>query len=319
MAFLKPGGEFEKQISRGVWSHRSSRLDAVVAAIEAFTKGPSSDLLQAITEKFNLWKEHDPKEFVDRGRALEAQLRHEIRAESKGVNATIPVVDPAAHPSYNPGLWNDAVFTFGQDPVSLKPAWKLAANTGWVQLSTNCYAYACDDPHDHPYDPVAGYKPQPGELSGKPIAALEQVQHASVRWHVMKDDLSRLHLQEKRLVPLIRLRDEPIPDYVVNVPGHYLIALLTAPFRDYHWARQDRDGTWSHKPGNGRITNLDHDQNPIYDPRDANFCVPVQDEPMRWVKYQFSTFFYAPRGGVRTGSLGAIDQDQLRYLWAGLI
>ena len=39
---------------------------------------------------------------------------------------------------------------------------------------------------------------------------------------------------------------------------------------DYHWYRQNPDGTWSHKPGNTPVTNLDYAETLIYDPNTAN-------------------------------------------------
>lgn len=37
---------------------------------------------------------------------------------------------------------------------------------------------------------------------------------------------------------------------------------------DYHWYRQNMDGTWSHKLGQGNVKNVDDSENPqvIYDP-----------------------------------------------------
>lgn len=36
---------------------------------------------------------------------------------------------------------------------------------------------------------------------------------------------------------------------------------------DYHWYRQDPDGTWSHKPGSDTVTKLDASNNPITNPQ----------------------------------------------------
>lgn len=36
---------------------------------------------------------------------------------------------------------------------------------------------------------------------------------------------------------------------------------------DFHWYRLDNNGRWSHKPGQGRATNLDDAKNVINDPR----------------------------------------------------
>ena len=38
---------------------------------------------------------------------------------------------------------------------------------------------------------------------------------------------------------------------------------------DYHWYRQNKDGTWSHKPGEFPVTNIDDAEGLITDPRNA--------------------------------------------------
>ena len=49
-------------------------------------------------------------------------------------------------------------------------------------------------------------------------------------------------------------------------PGTYKVALVVHEEKDYHWYRQNPDGTWSHKRGQGKVTNLDASYNLIYDP-----------------------------------------------------
>lgn len=44
------------------------------------------------------------------------------------------------------------------------------------------------------------------------------------------------------------------------------MALALDPYKDYHWYRQNSDGTWSHKVGDHPVTNLDTDQVVIWDP-----------------------------------------------------
>ena len=41
-------------------------------------------------------------------------------------------------------------------------------------------------------------------------------------------------------------------------------------FYDYHFYRQNSDGTWSHKPGNTDVTKYDSSGKIIMDPRKAN-------------------------------------------------
>lgn len=59
-----------------------------------------------------------------------------------------------------------------------------------------------------------------------------------------------------------------------NIPcgqGKYKIALIADPNDDYHFLRQNKDGTWSHKPGNTSATNRDFSGKIIVDPESANF------------------------------------------------
>lgn len=278
MSYLVIAGKFEKDINRGVWSHRSKRLDRLVEAIATcIASSRSHRSLMNVGYRLNEWRRRDPKEYSHRGYATGPILEQELTAllgyKVYGYGP-IPVVDPNAHPIYEPARWN------------------LKA----IQESTNCYAYACDDPDNHP----PGYKPQPGQIGGIDPSNLVVEGHG-IRYAVMQDDLSRNVQRAARLTPLVRLCDAPIPDDVVNVPGFYLIALFTAPGVDYHWVRQDRNGMWSHKPGHSPATNLDSAGDPIEDPRNCVMTI------VRWgvrVAYEFTTFYYAPRGGVRTGALG---------------
>lgn len=277
--YLQLPGEFEKEINRGGLSFRSKRLDALVIAINKFmANSPDRKRLRAVQDRLDEWKQQDPKEFANRGASLEQSFRHEIGMHFRLLGGReIPVVDAGSHPAWDPSIWND---------------------NGPIQHSTNCYAYACDDPYGHP---LKG-KPQPGQMAGLQFEKVQDVRHSGVRLRVMGDDIIRNRNQIQRLIPLIRLRGESVPDYVVNVQGYYLIALVTAPFHDYHWVRQDDDGLWSHKPGHSEATDRDWNGRLIYDPRDATFMIKYRTGPP--VPYRFTTFYYAPRGGVRTGDLG---------------
>jgi hypothetical protein len=272
VGYLDTPGTFEHDINRGILSSRSARLNALVAAIAAYVSGPSQQALLTVDDTLNAWKRQDPKEFADRGAKTESQLRYEIGMKGAAVWGTgVPrIVDPGSHPVFEPQRWND---------------------NSVVQWSTNCYAYACNDPLNH----QALNKPQPGQLAG---AALRDAEESVVRYAVMQDDLVRDSQQLQRLIPVVRLRGEAVPD-VVNVPGYYLIALVTAPHADYHWLRQDRNGMWSHKPGWTAATNRDSAGRVIADPRQASLFVGRH-------RYEFTTFYYAPRGGVRTGDLGTL-------------
>ena len=51
------------------------------------------------------------------------------------------------------------------------------------------------------------------------------------------------------------------------------MALVIAPGFDYHWYRQNSDGTWSHKQGHTNVTNVDASGDVIYNPQtcDRNY------------------------------------------------
>ncbi|NLO63598.1 MAG: hypothetical protein GX099_09275 [Clostridiaceae bacterium] len=60
----------------------------------------------------------------------------------------------------------------------------------------------------------------------------------------------------------------PIGKHDKCSPGGYKVALVLSD-GDYHWYRQNPDGTWSHKRGQSEVLNVDASQKIIYDPE---FC-----------------------------------------------
>lgn len=54
-------------------------------------------------------------------------------------------------------------------------------------------------------------------------------------------------------------------------PDFHKIGLMVDPNDDYHFIRQDDDGTWSHKPGSRKIMQVDFSGNIIEDPTKADF------------------------------------------------
>jgi len=76
------------------------------------------------------------------------------------------------------------------------------------------------------------------------------------------------------------------PSETITIADSFSIPLPA----DYHYMRQDSDGTWSHKPGEEEVTNLDYSGDVITDPRAADVG-----------KYQFIAFGLVPAGGLDVG------------------
>ncbi len=135
--------------------------------------------------------------------------------------------------AFEPALWNDG---------------------GLIQNSTNCYAYMLNRPWGFP----AGHKLQPGELHGNPLSSASDVNAFRIIELVRQDAIFEGFIFE----------DAP-PDQACPA-GTYKVALVVDPGVDYHWYRQNPDGTWSGKGGHGAATDLDASGNVITDPRTAD-------------------------------------------------
>ena len=48
--------------------------------------------------------------------------------------------------------------------------------------------------------------------------------------------------------------------------GWYKVALVIAQNSDYHWYRQNSDGTWPHKPASQNVRKVDYNGEIIYNP-----------------------------------------------------
>jgi hypothetical protein len=300
MTWLDSPGAFEAKITRGGLHYRSSRLDAVVAAMKEAESDQGDASLWEVAPALYKWRQSDPNEFRARfGEENYNELMEELLEARRDAEFGIPlIVDPASHPSYEPGLWNDG---------------------GMIQTSTNCYAYACNDrvghrpavfelDEDDEFVVKDYFTPQPGHYGAHkgftaksgPSGTAKQRRKVQpgftgpgVRFDVLQDDFARRQDDKTRrakLTPfLLNKNQDP-----VNVPGYYLIALVVCG-EDYHWLRQDENSYWSHKPGLSAVKDTDDDDDYIWDPRHATF---------RDIPYLFECFYQVPAGGVKTWALG---------------
>lgn len=101
------------------------------------------------------------------------------------------------------------------------------------QRSNNCYNYACNK--------ITFKFAQPGAREYGPLQEEDEKNCAEYTKRALSDGL-KSHDGEK-------CEEKSCPD------GHHKVVLLVRRGVDYHWYRQDIDGTWSHKPAQDEATN----------------------------------------------------------------
>lgn len=186
-----------------------------------------------------------------------------------------------SEPKYEPGKWN-----------------KLGH-----KLSHNCYEYALNDYNNKDAEKCLErinycrnnkcYNNKGKELKTPREICSNLLMKSQPGYY---RGFSRVSKNEKNCDTYINrtLLDNPeiymIPNNSIKCQkGYYKISLVSAPGQDYHYYRQDKDGYWSHKNGEGKATNLDSSGNLIIDPKYCNrqtsstrnysdfcgyFCVP---------------------------------------------
>lgn len=69
--------------------------------------------------------------------------------------------------------------------------------------------------------------------------------------------------------------------------NHHKGAMVVDPGNTFHFYRQNRNGTWSHKPGTLPVTNKDADKSIIYTPYTANrdYTRPGDSDPINYTNF----------------------------------
>ncbi|KAL9963288.1 hypothetical protein ACROYT_G032473 [Oculina patagonica] len=148
-------------------------------------------------------------------------------------------------------------------PTYSTAPWSLRSH----QPYNNCYNYATTI--------VTDTFAQPGRRSGN--KQYPPIQAYKVRIGAESDGLATLNVAA----------GGPVPTNPALPNQNHVVALVVWRYRDFHWYRLDADGTWSHKPGQTPVTQLDNAGNPINDPRNAAMA-----------GYQFVTFMTCNRNTI---------------------
>ena len=153
-----------------------------------------------------------------------------------------------------------------------------------IQATHNCYSYFLDDLR---VNPRAG-KPQPG-LFAMGIGYNDAVTCKSVKRRVLADNPRHV----------ITWSLEKAKDKCPK--GHYKGFLAVNSWgQDYHFYRQDSDGTWSHKPGGTAVSRTDASRKRIYNPVTADRMYGKRGG----IDYDKPCTFFCVRKSLKTISSG---------------
>lgn len=169
-------------------------------------------------------------------------------------------------PAYEPKTWND-------DPAIFK--------------SMNCYAYAMNyrNPkligmcRQNNGSDCRKFFPQPGALNGDRYA------------------LNTIDRRNCKVVEKLMMADVPDiekSNYFDKCPaGKSKIAMVVHEKQDYHFYRQNPDGTWSHKDGSNKVKDFDALKRKIFNPESAARDYRWQGSDLNY--RDFCGFYCAPR------------------------
>lgn len=126
-----------------------------------------------------------------------------------------------------------------------------------VLNKTNCYAYALNC-QVFPNSNTLVKSLNPGHLANMPDLTKEQINKDYILYCIQMDAENAGFIFEE------------IGKFEKCSENSYKVALVLHPGNDFHWYRQNPDGTWSHKLASFEAENLDASGNLIYDPENAD-------------------------------------------------
>ena len=136
----------------------------------------------------------------------------------------------------------------------------------------NCYAYAMGLENDPRTNKPFNSKPQPGEFSGNRLKISDLL--PCEQSNVVKNTIESKVSADAEILGLTFTEVSGVDH--IPAEGNWIVALAYSPGLDYHWWKQNKDGTWSHKPGSTPISQWDMSGNIIYDPKNCDRGIYTQ-------------------------------------------
>ncbi len=166
---------------------------------------------------------------------------------------------------YNPTYWNNT-------QIGYTVLWGKEFPI-YIKHISNCYSYA----FDCPFNPWENNAPmQPGQSADE---VLPMITSPKVIEYVNLD------------ASIEGFTFESIDRFTECPNNTYKVALVIDFLNDYHWYRQNPDGTWSHKRGTTDVTNIDASGDLILDPQTADRYYPATSENDTLDYSQFCGYF----------------------------
>lgn len=206
---------------------------------------------------------------------------------------------------YDPESWNN-VYVNEEDYIT-------------ISNRTNCYAYMLNNQ----VDPLGNYfgcdyvgdnnidgkmTQQPGEFYSAYMNSGHNVETSTydIESIIAAVELDfECHNLLMNTAHVFERMDDPMSPCPV---GTYKVALALNFGVDYHWYRQNPDGSWSHKQGNTDVKNWDAYGEIIMDPRTANLS-PYEDD---LAFFYVSAWNHLYVGG--TNNMSTISLNQSNYV-----
>ncbi len=235
----------------------SKSTEEIKPAVRRFADTTNDEIGHTAIQDFD--KEYDRPKYAD-SKTVASTLKVGAYSTNKPENS-LPAIGSGPD-----GTWKKTGFWPWQRTYEVAPPrWedRYYWNNSFYQERTNCYAYALN----------LRVNPRTDKNFGNGITADFGLPVGMICAGVLKENqisrgntlaLVRYDVEELGWTMESATLDTPVPE------GKWKIAIAIAPGQQYHFYRQDLDGTWSHKPGHNQATQLDASGNIITNPETAD-------------------------------------------------